>query len=165
MEKKIKITTEDILSKECYPQAAIEPLWWSVSIYDSSKQYEEDLAPFTVPQRYVFAIQWYISEVENGGHDQFFYNSTGIVWKDALEGLKAIGHETAVKILQTAVDRMGGNPDLDREKRWEQMEELEPEFEDLDMEFYAIEDLTNRIMEYIQANAGDFVFEGTVPVS
>jgi hypothetical protein len=62
----------------------IDPLWWSVSIHDGPKKYEADLGHFSYPQRYIFAIQWYVAEVNNGGHNQFFFNSTGIVWKDAL---------------------------------------------------------------------------------
>ena len=37
-------------------QGVIAPLWWSVSIYDGEQKYEDDLKPFTLPQRYVFAI-------------------------------------------------------------------------------------------------------------
>jgi hypothetical protein len=61
----------------------IEPVFWSVSIYDGLERYEEDLANFSAEQRLVFAYHWYLSEVNNGGHDQFYYNSSGIVWPDA----------------------------------------------------------------------------------
>ena len=47
--------------------------------------------PFSLPQRYVFAIQWHIGEVNNGGHYQFYDNSTGIVWEDSLKGFEVIG--------------------------------------------------------------------------
>lgn len=43
-------------------------------------------------QRYLLAINWYFGEVNNGGHHQFFYNSTGIVWEDVvLNGFKHFG--------------------------------------------------------------------------
>lgn len=32
--KHFEITTEDILAGKYYPQSLIDPLWWSVSIYD-----------------------------------------------------------------------------------------------------------------------------------
>ena len=83
--KHFEITKEDILAGKYYPQSLIDPLWWSVSIYDGKEQYEKDLAPFTSSQRAIFAVQWYEAEVSNGGHDQFLCNSTGIVWEDALK--------------------------------------------------------------------------------
>ena len=65
--------------------AVIEPVFWSVSIYDGPEKYESDLASFSNEQRLLLAYHWYLSEVNNGGHDQFYYNSTGIVWRDALK--------------------------------------------------------------------------------
>ena len=79
--KHFEITKEDILAGKYYPQSLIDPLWWSVSIYDGKEQYEKDLAPFTSSQRVIFAVQWYEAEVSNGGHDQFLCNSTGIPWR------------------------------------------------------------------------------------
>jgi len=35
----------------------IEPVWWSVSIYDGEEKYNEDLEQFTIPQRYVLWLQ------------------------------------------------------------------------------------------------------------
>ena len=47
---------------------------------------------------------WYIAEVNNGGHDQFYFNSTGIVWKDALAGFGELGIDEAVEIIQEQLD-------------------------------------------------------------
>jgi len=152
-------------------QGVIEPLWWSVSIYDGETQYEEDLKPFTKPQRYVFAIQWYVAEVNNGGHYQFFDNSTGIVWEDTMRGFEAIGAQKNVDIIKGYADRMGGNPSKDREKRQEQLENIAPSFadlDDLDRMYYESEaDMTELLYTYIRENAKDFVFSGkvTVPIS
>ena len=135
MKKHIKITAEK--ARNCDdPMEMIDPLWWSVSIYDSYEKYISDLKPFTMPQRYVFAMMWYAAEVENGGHDQFFSNSTGIVWEDALNGFKEIGCENCRDILSEAAKRMGGKPSFVRAERWQQEDELEPDFEDLDDRFY-----------------------------
>ncbi len=56
--KHFEITPEDILAGKYYPQSLIDPLWWSVSIYDGKEKYEKDLAPFTSSQRAIFAVQW-----------------------------------------------------------------------------------------------------------
>ena len=68
----------------------IQPLWWTVNI-SSPEAYEASLAPFTRGQRLVYALQMYRLEVDNGGHGQFYGNSGGIVWRDALEGFELLG--------------------------------------------------------------------------
>lgn len=152
-------------------QAVIEPLWWSVSIYDGQTQYEEDLKPFTKPQRYVFAIQWYIAEVNNGGHCQFYDNATGIVWEDALSGFEAIGAQKNADIVRASANRMGGSPSKDREERQEQLGGIAPslaDMDDLDRRYGESEaDLMELLYAYIKENAKDFFFSGevTVPIS
>jgi len=146
-------------------QKVIEPLWWSISIYDGEEKYENDLKPFTTPQRYVFAIQWYSAEVNNGGHCQFYDNSTGIVWEDALKGFEAIGAQQNINIIKASANRIGGKPSKDREKRQEQMESYNSEFDDLDKLYYEIEaDMIKLLNAYIRKNAKDFIFSGEVTV-
>ena len=146
-------------------QRIIEPLWWSVSIYDGEERYENDLRHFTTPQRNVFAIQWYSAEVNNGGHCQFYDNSTGIVWEDALIGFEAIGAQKNVDIIKESANRMGGKPSKNREKRQEQMTCYNSEFIDLDKLYYEIEgDMIERLNEYIRKNATAFFFFGDITV-
>jgi len=169
--KTVHMTVDEQLINAKDAQGVIEPLWWSVSIYDGEAQYQEDLKPFTKPQRYVFAIQWYVAEVNNGGHYQFFDNSTGIVWEDAMRGFEAIGAQKNADILKAYADRMGGNPSKDREKRQEQLENIDPSLadsDDLDKMFYESEaDMTDLLHTYIRENANNFIFSGkvTVPIS
>src|SRR4030095_12655996 len=80
--------------------AVIEPVFWSVSIYHGPDRYEKDLAQFSNEQRFVLACHWYCSEVNNGGHHQFYWNSTGIVWRDALNGFRTIGLLDAAEIIE-----------------------------------------------------------------
>jgi len=144
--------------------SVIAPLRWLVSIYDGEKKYENDLKPFTLPQRYVFAIQWYADEVYNGGHHQFYFNSTGIVWADALKGFEVIGAESNAAIIRESVNRMGGNPSKDRGQRCEALDELEPDFEDLDDAFYNDDSYRELLHAYIRENASAFYFDGEVKV-
>lgn len=55
--KKFAITEDDIIAGKYRPDEFIEPLWWSVSIYDGKEKYETDLAGFTSSQRKIFAIE------------------------------------------------------------------------------------------------------------
>ena len=156
-----KIDDEQIDSGDI--QKIITPLWWAVSIYDGETEMYEALERFTEPQRYVWAIQWYCSEVENGGHDQFFFNSTGIVWQLALEGLREINCPQFEEILTEAAHRLGGSPSFDREERIQEMQRHNAEFDDLDDEFYGSDyALEQALCSYIQENREAFYFDGDI---
>ena len=143
----------------------IEPVFWSVSIYDGEKQYEKDLEAFSLPQRYVFAIEWYMSEVNNGGHDQFYWNSTGIVWEDAMNGFQAIKAQINYEIIKESANMMGGNPSKNWDKRQNQLEKFEPDFSTLDDRFYESEaQMIELLLKYIKENTADFFFDGEVKI-
>jgi len=143
-------------------QEIIAPLWHSVSIYDDVEKYEEALKPYTTQQRYIFAIEWYLAEVGNGGHGQFYTNSTGIVWEDSLNGLKEIGADKHFEILKESVDRMGGSPSKDREEREAEFDKISPDFEDLDMRLFETDgELVEKMLKYIRANKDSFYFNNS----
>jgi hypothetical protein len=149
------------------PKKVIDPVWWLANFYDDPDAYEESLKRFSKSQRLIWAMLWYISEVNNGGHGQFYSNSTGMVWRDALEGFEVLGvSEIAALLLESAL-RMGGSPSLDRAVREQQLEEINPSFDDLDDQFYKLEnssdiDLDTIMIEFIRANVADFYFDGLV---
>ena len=146
------------------PQGVVQPLW-GVSIYDGEEQYENDLKPFTLPQRYVFAIQWYDTEVCNGGHCQFYNNSTGIVWEDALKGFEEIGVIQNVEIIKESAARMGGSPSKTREERQSYLDNHDIDFDDLDdLYFESKNDMWTLLNSYITKNAKDFYFSGDVTI-
>ena len=173
--KHYEITKEDILAGKYNPHSLIVPLCWCVKTGDGKEQYEKDLAPFTAPQRAIFAITLYFAEVCNGGHDQFLFNSTGIVWKDALKGFEMIGGAKFSEILRDVIKKCGGSIPFDWGERIELHNRIttnqndEDEFIDLfgenDSDFYDIMDeLESTIMAYVQVHAEDFVFIGDVEV-
>jgi hypothetical protein len=160
---KFNIDSEFIATHDSHE--VIEPLWWSVSIYDGLKQYEKDLSRFSREQRLIFACHWYMAEVNNGGHDQFYSNSTGIVWRDAMDGFIAVGKPEVAKIIQDSARRMGDDPSFDREERNRTLEALRPDFDDLDTLFYKVEDeldVDGALTSYVRRNAKAFLFSGEV---
>lgn len=160
-----KIVVDDAVISSNDDFRVIEPVWWSVSIYDGEKKYNNDLEKFTKPQRYVTAIEWYLSEVNNGGHDQFYYNSTGIVWEDAMKGFQEIGATENYDIIKESADLLGGNPNKDRERRQDELEKYKPDFSELDDRYYASENtMLEKLHVYIKANAKDFYFNGEVKI-
>lgn len=145
------------------PWEVVEPMWWSVSVFDGPKQYETDLQQFSREQRYLFACMCYIGEVDNGGHDQFYANSVGIVWRDALAGFRAFGEAEAADILAESARRMGGEPSLDRSERLEAQLQLRPDFRDLDERFYRLQSsrsLQDSLARSMRSNAEAFLLSG-----
>ena len=105
--------------------------------------------------------------MNNGGHDQFYYNSTGIVWRDALEAFQALGLDSFAEILNESASRFTSPPSLDRDTRNDQLDADEPKFDDLDSRFYSLEesaDLDGKLMDYVNKHRSDFYFEGSVSI-
>ena len=150
---------------------AVEPMFWNVSVYDGEEKYLQDLKSFSPEQRYVFAITSYESEVNNGGHDQFYFNSSGLVWQDAMNGFKELGLTEYYDVIDESAKRLGGNPSKDRIERQEQLEKLKPvteggtAFDDLDDKFYKLSEtqpLDKALASYIQKHKNKFHFNGQV---
>ena len=159
------IRIDDKVIEQGDPYAIIDPVWWTINIYEGEQKYNASFASFSQEQRYIFAVVWYIAEVNNGGHEQFYFNSTGIVWKDALAGFRELGIDEAVEIIRESAARMGGNPSLDRATRQKQLHTYQPDFEDLDTQFYELEekiDIEEAMQRYILQHRSAFYFEGEV---
>ncbi len=164
IEKKYTIDDAVLNSKDV--MSVIDPVWAVGDIYGTLENYESSLEPFTIEQRYIHAIMWYSSEVNNGGHSQFYLNSTGIVWKNALQGLEAIGADSAADNLRKSFDVLGGEPSFDRSTRIELLENaLEEKFEPLDKAFYELDQsIYERMLGFIFSNKDKFYFEGTLTI-
>jgi len=146
-----------------------EPAYWTINIYGSYDDYLESAKGFTVEQRYLNAICWYFAEVNNGGHYQFFYNSTGIVWEDALAGLRLFNMKELADNFQSVLDFFGGTVPFDRAERWYLLPQSEnnPEFFDFldekDDVVYEYEGIFEDV--FVHEHPELFVFDGTYTVS
>ena len=171
--KQIDFSEKDIAEGKFTAWELIQPLFDNVNIYDSFEEYTSDLKPFTKAQRNIFAFMWYDAEVCNGGHDQFFYNSTGIVWKDVLDCFKMIGAVRYAENLQKAIDMFGGTIPFDREKRIEKLFAMtsNPDYDEnnsdskkyfdtfgeIDDFYYQDEDIDELMTDYIRNHPAEFV--------
>jgi len=79
-------------------------------------------AAMTKPQRYYHAIEDYMDEVDNGGHRQYFYNSSGDIYETAIEGLGAIGATSKAAILSGSLRAFALRPPTKNAERRDQME-------------------------------------------
>ncbi|PYX46780.1 MAG: hypothetical protein DMG79_15400 [Acidobacteria bacterium] len=93
-------------------------------------------------------------EVNNGGFDQFFYNSAGDETVKIIQALEAIGAMKAADIVKRAAGKFpGGMPPGDRFARQDvlldKVSANADAFADLDQEFYAYpDDLSGLLARY-----------------
>lgn len=110
--------------------------------------YGDEMNELTEPQQLFYYIQCLEREVNNGGFNQYFINSSGEFAHQTIDALKRIGAHTTVDILQKAIDQF---PDVkvpqDRDERnevVEQIEEMANEvWNELDQQFYEYADDLN----------------------
>lgn len=89
------------------------------------------------PQKLYYAAFVCHNEVNNGGFSQYFMNSSGSHWQDALAGFKAMGFVERSEILNEAVRKFGKeSPSTNRQTRIGQLAELTSREENV---FYALE--------------------------
>ncbi|WP_082100123.1 DMP19 family protein [Anaeromyxobacter sp. PSR-1] len=109
----------------------------------------DELSPSEAALLDVWALE---AEVNNGGFDQYFFNSSGDRARGALAGLELIGAGKTAAIVRRALAVFGRQgPAPSRAARWEQMDRWEPEVEAtldaLDTEFYAYPEPLAELME------------------
>ncbi len=152
------------------PYCVVEHLLHDIDTEDEELYYR-GLNRLTVEQAYLFTIYLYDMEMNNGGWEQFYTNTTGIVWEEVLRGLREIGATEHYELMRESVRIMGGNPSKDQMKRisqFEQMEARDPNysiFDDLGEEFDKIRAtgaLGYAALDYIDRNREKFYFDGVV---
>jgi hypothetical protein len=105
------------------------------------------LAAFSRAERYVYAIEAMVREVNNGGWDQFFRNSSGALAPDLVPALEAIGSTKNLSIARRALKIFGEVTQAGADNPWEALEG----------EFYENpEDLEAMMLEFIAKNAAEF---------
>ena len=93
------------------------------------------------------------AEINNGGFDQFFFNSAGDNTQETIEALTAIGAAHTAAIVRSAAGRFPrGRPPQDRDARQTFLEKISPEgdaFSDEDEAFLEYrEDLAALVASY-----------------
>ncbi len=75
----------------------------------------------------LYAAHFCQSEVCNGGFTQFFWNSTGVLAPEAVEGFIAIGQPQVADVIQRAMNILGSPFRRDRAARWSALDTLRNE--------------------------------------
>jgi hypothetical protein len=114
------------------------------------------------PEQIALCVDGLEREVNNGGFEQYFFNSAGDHAHDCLDALEEIGALLMAKLLRKALAIFGpAGPDPDREERGLQLEALgdrvAPKLEPLDDAFFDYpDDLASLLRTFVEANASAF---------
>lgn len=142
----------------------LEPIYWTIDIYNSHEEYLKSAESFTLEQRCLNATTWYFIEVNNGGHYQFLENSTGIVWEDALNGFRLFDMTEIADNFQKVVDAFGGAIPFNRQERWDAMDNVNKSLDlgqfldEADRFVYRYDGVYED--KYVKAHPEKFIFEG-----
>jgi len=118
--------------------------------------YGEDLSQLSESELTVYFVEELQNEVMNGGFDQYFYNSSGDHWENAITACEAIGAVQTADLLRKAAQAYGCGLPKNREEREKAIESqarngYNEELAALDSIFYAYEENVDAlIFDYCQ---------------
>lgn len=108
-------------------------------------------------QRLYSAVFMCDAEINNGGFAQYFVNSSGDQWQDALAGFKAMGFHERLAVLNEAIAKFGGGgPSTNRTTRQDQLSKL---YNRDDTAFDSLDDRYYKSSEVVEVLASRFVLE------
>jgi len=119
----------------------------------------EDYGELTDMQRLAHLVFWYDSEVQNGGHLQYFANSSGRRAKEAESALSVLGMECQQNILNEALAHISKNPLIEFESADDCVSAARDEaFEAFDRRYYDCAKDANKYLEaYMDRNLEHFI--------
>jgi Domain of unknown function (DUF4375) len=121
-------------------------------------EWGDNIPALSYPQIAFYFNQEIEREVNNGGFDQYFKNSSGRYANDTIDTLKLVGANKTAKILESAIEifpeQIVPIDDELRDKIYEQIKDMASElWGDLDQQFFKYEDNLNKLnMEFVKNN-------------
>ncbi len=137
-------------------------VWW---ILGDSYDDEMDKKLKTLPEilRYAYLVNCYEGEINNGGFDQFYYNSIGYEVFEIQKALEYFGLKENKKIFDESIELLKQKIDL---KNYYELsasrdlptDDLEEEFSQLDSTFYEYpENITEIVNTFLDKNRSELV--------
>ena len=159
------VTVQLINAYDTTPEHVIDPIRPYVNVSGSHDDYLKDISQFSTAQRHILAVNLYISDVYGDGHYGYFTDSVGMLYLDAIKGLKAIGANKYADILKSAGSEFDGinRPAYNLEQRVDIINDSGLDFESADDAIYSLdeygEDIAEIQMAYIRSHVDDFLFD------
>ena len=157
-DRMMKIDVNEILRMEDETLAIIK----LDSVLNEISDYGQQIARLTEAQKVFLIVENLEREVNNGGFNQFFFNSAGEFAHETVTALRAIGaFKTANVVLKAISVWPYQQVPKDRSKRRMMMEEMSERasivWEECDEKFYVYEDkIGSLLLEYVKMNRSDF---------
>jgi hypothetical protein len=95
----------------------IEPLFSVIDTGNGPEAFSASIASVPRSSVLLFSAHMALAEVDNGGFLQLFWNTTGVLVPEAIEGFTIIGMPTMATILQEAAHPLGDPYPRDPEER------------------------------------------------
>ena len=124
--------------------------------------YGDEMDKLTEQQKQFYFNQSLEREINNGGFNQYFLNSSGNYAHKTIQSLQTIGAHKTADILQKAIDQFpNSNVPEDRRVRQEILEQVQEKadivWEELDQIFFAYEDDLNTLnIKFVRTNKEKF---------
>ena len=115
-------------------------------------------------QKVAYLCFWYDSEVENGGHLQYFVNHGISLLYELEAALKQLKADSQAKILTKAINVLIniGIPKIERVEEFVE-EALEGKFDEIDSEYYDCEPTIHDLLEkYLEEYEEDFIIPAII---
>lgn len=95
----------------------VEPYWEKVSIYEGPETFLAQYHSIPEVSQRLLAAHWAQSEIRNGGFDQFFSNSTGVLGPEAVAGFGALGMTETADLMARVMRCLGDDYPRDYDLR------------------------------------------------
>jgi Domain of unknown function (DUF4375) len=118
------------MSQEPEYSSKIKHLFEVVKIYDDVPTFLESIEGVPHPLLVLYAAHFCLSEVHNGGFLQLFWNSTGVLLPEAVDGYKALGMPKLAGTFSSAATCLGSSYPRNREDRWDALLQASERTED-----------------------------------
>ena len=162
---RISKSTVQNLDEEALFWAVIKPIWPDNSVEDEL----EHISQGTPGQRALYATTLFMREVDNGGLEQFFWNSSGLYSEEVLKGFELLGMHHHAELVRKAFSFFpNGKVPIDWEKREDYLEskgydskvdQVKEFYSSLNDELYGEEKLYPYFKKYIETHGKDFFIE------
>jgi len=124
--------------------------------------YGEEIERLTESQKIVLLVENLETEINNGGFNQFFFNSSGDFTHETITALKTIKAFKTADIVSKSIS-VWPNQNVPKERVRRQaileniVEKADVVWNECDEEFYKYEDnITKLLFDYVKANKSDF---------
>ena len=112
------------------------------NFYEGREKWIESTANAPREAVILYSLHWLHLEVYNGGFWQYFFNSTGTSFPEAVEGFRAIGMPEVALVVENAAAKLGESYPFNVDRRREIVGDPQNrmDFHEFETDFYALAD-------------------------